>query len=182
VHHDLDVVRWAVVELDLAGAADEEQVFASVRARLAAELDAGAGRLLAVRLVLTGACGVHPSLVRDLGATRDKLLGEAAACAAADELWLESVQVRTRPALDLAAMRARADAVGLLVRGVDAADAASLAPRLQAYCAALLNRAGGLRVALGEDHPAVQAASGTIPPDLLARATDLLLARLAEGG
>ncbi len=181
VHHDLDVVRWAVTELDVTGAADEEQVLADARARFAAALDAAAGRLLAVRLVLSGASPAHPALVRDLGATRDKLLGEAAACATADELWLESVRLQTRPALDLAALRARADAVGLLVQGIEAADGRDLAVRMQKYCAALLDRASGLRVALGEDHPAVQAVAGTLPPELLARAKNLLLARLAEG-
>ena len=50
----------------------------------------------------------------------------------------------------------------------------------QAVQAGLLERAGGLRAALGEEHPAVlAAASGTVPPELLARARALLLARLA---
>ncbi|MDA8251726.1 MAG: DNA repair exonuclease [Rhodospirillales bacterium] len=181
VHHELDVVRWAVLDIDVTGADDEEQVFAATRARLADELGNNAGRLLAVRLVLTGACDAHSALSRDLGATRDKLRGEAAASATADELWLETVKVRTRPALDLAAMRARTDAVGLLVQGIEAVDATDLAASAQKYCAALLDRASGLRVALGEDHPAVRAAAGTLPPELLARAKALLLARLAEG-
>lgn len=181
-HHDLDVVRWAVLDIDVTGAADEEEVFAAARARLATELGAAAGRLLAVRLVLTGASAVHPALVRDLGATRDKFLIEAAASATADELWVESVQVRTRLALDLAAMRARTDAVGLLVRGIEAAEGPDLAARAQEFCAALLDRAAGLRAALGGDHPAVQAARGTLPAEVLACAKDLLLARLAEDG
>jgi len=181
VHVDLDVVRWAIVEVDVTQAADEEQVFAAVRADLTTRLSDTSLRLLAARLVLTGACGAHPALVRDLGATRDNLLGEAAAIASTDELWLESVQIRTRPALDLAAMRARTDAVGLLVRSIEAADGAELAARVQRYCAAMLNRAPRLRRELGDDHPAVQAAGGKLSLELITRAKDLLLGRLTEG-
>jgi DNA repair protein SbcD/Mre11 len=139
------------------------------------------GRLLAVRVVLRGACAAHPALVRDLGATRDRLHNEALNLGGADAIWLEEVRVLTRPALDLPAMRARSDALGLLLREIDAMQPDALAPRLQAYCAAMLDRARGLRDALGDDHPAVIAAGGEVPAELLARARDLLLARVAEG-
>jgi len=47
---------------------------------------------------------------------------------------------------------------------------------------AMLDRgAGRLRQALGPEHPAVLAAEGRLPPELLQRARDLLLARLAQG-
>jgi DNA repair protein SbcD/Mre11 len=180
-HRDLDVVRWAMLPVDLTDIATEDDAFAAVRAQFDTALDAAGDRLLAVRVVLQGATTAHPALVRDLGATRDKLHAEAASCAGAGTIWLESVEVRTRPALDLAAMRARSDAVGLLVRELDNATPGSFATDVQAYCATLLNRARLLREALGEDHPAVQAAGGTISPDLLESARNLLLARLAEG-
>ena len=181
VHCDLDVVRWETVVVDIAGVADEEAMLSLVRARLAMALAAAPGRLLAARLVLQGACAAHPGLVRDLGATRDKLLAEAAGCAGTGELWLESVRVRTSGSLDLAAMRGRADAVGSLVRDIEAASAERLAGGAKDYFAGLLNRANGLRAALGDDHPAVQAAAGALPHDLVERAKGLLLARLAEG-
>ncbi len=72
--------------------------------------------------------------------------------------------MRTRPALDIAAMRARSDAVGLLVRELDNATSGHFAAEVQTYCATLLNRARLLREALGEDHPAVQAAGGALSP------------------
>ena len=113
--------------------------------------------------------------------SRDKLHAEAASCAGAGTIWLESVEVHTRTLLDREAMRARSDAVGLLVRELDNATAAHFAAEVQTYCAALLNRARLLREALGDDHPAVQAAAGTITPELLESARNLLLAHLAEG-
>jgi DNA repair protein SbcD/Mre11 len=180
-HRDLDLVRWALLPVDLTGAASEDDAFAAVRAMLEAALDAAGDRLLAVRIVLQGATAAHPALVRDLGATRDKLHAEAAGCAAAGTIWLESVAVRTRTMLDRAAMRARSDAVGLLVRELDNATPGQFAAEVQTYCATLLNRARLLREALGEDHAAVMAAGGSLSPELLESARNLLLARLAEG-
>ena len=180
-HRDLDVVRWAMLPIDLTGSSDEDAALAAIRTKLEAALDAAGDRLLAVRIVLHGATAAHAALVRDLGATRDKLHAEAASCAASGTIWLESVQVRTRPALDIAALRARSDAVGLLVRALDDARPGDFAADVQTYAGTLLNRLRGLRDELGADHPAVQAAEGKLPPELLDRARDLLLARLAEG-
>ena len=179
-HRDLDAVRWAQATVDLTGVATIEAALNRVRAGVADAIARASGRLLALRLTLAGACPLHAHLVRDLGATRDTLRAEAAACAAEGDVWLESVQLRTRPALDRAALRARADAVGQLVRAIESGAGATLADGAKSYAAALLNRASTLRAALGEDHPAVQAAAGTLPQDLLDRAKDLLLARLAE--
>ena len=180
-HRDLDVVRWVLLPVDLSHATTEDDAFAAVRVQLDTALDAAGDRLLAVRIVLQGATIVHPALVRDLGATRDKLHAEAASCAGTGTIWLESVEVRTRTTLDRAAMRARSDAVGLLVRELDNATPGQFATEVQSYCAALLNRARLLRDELGTDHPAVQAAAGTISSELLESARNLLLARLAEG-
>lgn len=180
-HRDLDVVRWALLPVDLTGAATEDDAFAAVRTQLETALDAAGDRLLAVRIVLQGATLVHPALIRDLGATRDKLHAEAASCAGSGSIWLESVAVRTRTTLDLESMRARSDAVGLLVRELEKADANQFATEMQAYFATLLNRSRVLREELGSDHPAVLAAGNSISPDLLERARNLLLARLAEG-
>lgn len=180
-HRILDVVRWRLLPVDLTNAQTEDDAFTTVRAKLESALDAAGDRLLAVRLVLEGATQVHPILTRDLGATRDKLHAEAVSCAGTGAIWLESVAVQTRTTLDREAMRARSDAVGLLVREVEDATAGRFATDLQLYCAALLNRSRVLRDALGDDHPAVQAAGGTISPELLESARNLLLARLAEG-
>ena len=58
----------------------------------------------------------------------------------------------------------------------------SLIVLAQGYAAGVLDKAAnGLRQALGPDHPAVRAAQGQVPPELLRRARDLLLARLAQG-
>ena len=193
-HRALDAVRWERVAVDCTGAADEDAVLERARRAIGGAVDGAEGRLLALRLHLEGPCPAHPALSRDPAALRQKLLAAGLEVAEADAFWLEDVRIATRPMQDLGTLRARDDAVGRLVRAIDAlaeapgeegpADAPPNAASAgaQAYAAFMLDRsAGGLRQALGPDHPAVQAAEGRLPPDLLRRARDLLLARLAEG-
>ena len=196
-HRVLDAVRWARMAVDCSGAADEEEVLERARRAIGDAVDAAEGRLLALRLRLEGPCPAHDALNRDPAALRQKLVAASLEVADADAVWLEEVQIDTRPMQDVGSLRARDDAVGRLVRAIDALVEAPLVeaplaeaavaggPALaaaQGYAAALLDRgAGGLRQALGPDHPAVQAAEGRLPPELLRRARDLLLARLAQG-
>ena len=160
---------------------DEDAAFARVRPVVGEALQAADGRLLAAQVVLQGACSAHAALARSLGDTREMLRGEVLAAGGADAMWLEHVVLATRPALDITALRARADMVGLLMREVDAASAADLVAPLQAWITGLLERAGILRAALGETHAAVLTADGALPADLVERAKSLLFARLAEG-
>ena len=60
-------------------------------------LDAADGRLLAARIVLTGATPAYATLARDIGATREKLRAEAMALAGPEHLWIESVVVNLAP-------------------------------------------------------------------------------------
>lgn len=186
-HRPLDVVRWQRVSVDCTGAADEDAVLDRSRRAIGEAVEGADKRLLALRLRLEGPCAAHMALARDPAAFRQKLLAAGLEVADADAFWLEAVQVATEPALDIDTLRSRGDAVGRLVRAIDAlAEApehgAGPAGSAQKYASALLDRgAGGLRQALGPDHAAVQAAEGHLSPELLRRARDLLLARLAAG-
>ncbi|WP_338661303.1 DNA repair exonuclease [Pararoseomonas sp. SCSIO 73927] len=186
-HRALDAVRWARLTVDCEGAADEEAVLVRCRRAMGEAVDAAEGRLLVLRLRLEGACPAHLVLARDPAVLRQKLVAAALEVAEADAVWIEDVRVATRPMQDIGALRARDDAVGRLVRAIDAMaeapeEATGPAAAAQGYATAMLDRGlGGLRQALGPDHPAVQAAEGRLPPELLQRARDLLLARLAQG-
>ena len=96
--------------------------------------------------------------------TRDMLRVEAAAAAGTGAIWLEGVQVRTRPALDIAAMRERSDAVGMLVREIDGADPERFVEPMKQYFTGLLDKASGLPPALQQEHPAIFAAAGAVSP------------------
>ncbi|MCK8783339.1 DNA repair exonuclease [Roseomonas sp. NAR14] len=180
-HRTLDAVRWARIEVDCAGAPDEDAALDRVRDALGNALDAAEGRLLAARVTLRGACGAHAALSRDPAAAREQVRATAQNTAGADSLWIESVRVATEPAVDLDALRARPDAVGRLVRAIESlGETDAVTGPVRDYATHMLTRATGLRDALGDGHPAVQAAAGRLPPELLRRARDLLLARLGQ--
>jgi DNA repair exonuclease SbcCD nuclease subunit len=176
VHHALDAVRWRRLVVDLTGAEDEDTVLALARQSLEAALAEAEGRLLAVRLHLTGVTAAHVALARDAGATREKIRNEALAVGANGVLWLEQVVVETAPPRT---ETIHDPMVALLLADIEAQDAASLADALT-QVAPLLDRATGLRAALGEAHPATLAAGGEVTADLLRQAKDLLLARLEK--
>ena len=177
-HRVLDVVRWAALELDLSGAADEDAALGRIRRALDAARTAADGRLLAARLTLRGACAAHAALARDPGGTREKCRGEAIACGG--DIWLEQVILATKPEGNTQPVHERSDSVGLLARALDTATQGDMAAPLREWAEALLGRAGLLRGELGEAHPLVRAASGEIGPELLDQARALLFARLDD--
>ncbi|MGI3776540.1 MAG: metallophosphoesterase family protein [Janthinobacterium lividum] len=179
-HVAFDVVRWERLAVDVSGAADLGDAMALVRAAAGAAVERADGRLLALRVVLTGASAAHAALAGASGEVRELVRSELLA-AAGEEAWLEGVQVATAPRQDRSAMRGRTDAFGALVRSIEGMDAAALAGPLQAYAERMLGRAGGVGEALGEAHPAVRLAAGEVPEELMQRARELLMARLAEG-
>jgi DNA repair protein SbcD/Mre11 len=170
-----DTIRWDRVQVDLTGVADEEAALALTRRSLTNALDAADGRLLAARIHLTGATPAYATLAGDIGATREKLRAEALALAGPERIWIESV------AVNLAPPRSRGALPGLLTSSIEQLDPSELGPSTKKYCRELLDRASGLRESLGPDHPAVAAAANDeLPPALLERARNLLLARLAQ--
>jgi len=175
-HHDLDVMRWRRLRIDLAGTADEDAALARIRHDLAEALAGADGRLLAVRVQLTGATGAHAALVGNVGATLERIRGEALAAGGGGTMWLEQVEIETMPS---AAPSSRDPMQELLLENIASVDAGSLVAELQAYATQLLERSPGLRVALGDHHTAARAAAGEITPALMTQARALLLAKLS---
>jgi len=190
-HRALDTVRWQRLTLDCGGIAEMETVLDRIRQTVGAAVDAAEGRLLALRLTLEGPCAAHAALARDPLATREQARAAGLEVAEEDAFWIEAVQIGTRPPGGLAGAAApgdargdaQKDALGRLLGAIEAlsaeAEGTTAGASLQAYAAALLDRAGGLREALGPEHPAVLAAEGRPPPDLLQRARHLLLSRIS---
>jgi len=118
-HRDLDVVRWARVEVDLSGVDRTDDALARLRSALRRSVDGALGRLLAARVVLAGSTRVHDALLR----TPDRWLNEARLVA--NEIgdagvWLERLLVETRPQRDETALLGRDDALGGLLQRIAA--------------------------------------------------------------
>jgi hypothetical protein len=173
--HALDVLRWRRVTIDVTGAATLDDILARARLLLdIAALDAEE-RLLVVRVIFSGDCMAHAELAHSPTGTLQQLRAAAAEIADISRLWIESVVIDTRPAIDLAALRAQPGPVGALIRALDRAPA--IDPGLKTFVEDQLRRANGV---LPPDHPAMQIAAGHIPGSLVQRARAMVLAELAR--
>ena len=110
-----DVVRWAVLDVDVAAAGSTVDIVDLMRQALAQGVAGADGRLLSARILLQGSTELHSQVVTDV----ENLTAEARAAALGlgDEVaWVERVVVRTTPVADAAALAAREDTLGDLQR------------------------------------------------------------------
>lgn len=175
-HRDLDVFRWAVCTVDLAGANGGEALD-RIQQALESALDAADGRPVAARVRLEGACPVHDDLMAD----PERWVNEIRSLAGAlgdGSLWIEKVQVRTRRAADLAALEGE-DALGGLLRTIRTleTDEAGLA-RLAEGFADLERKLPPELFETGEEGEANRPTDPERLRVLLEEAKDLLLSRL----
>jgi len=105
-HRALDVVRWEVVGADLAGTDRESAALARVGDALRQASRAADGRLVAARIVLTGATPLHDHLRRDLPRLRAECVAQAQQ-AVGEGLWVEEVVLATVPVTDPATLAER---------------------------------------------------------------------------
>lgn len=117
--HALDVARWDAVEVDVNGLTEFGEIVASATTAMAVE--EADGRLLALRITLVGATGLHGPLC----SRPDRLEAEieAAAREAGNGLiWIERVKVATRPLVDLDDLATRDPLTKVVVDAVHATD------------------------------------------------------------
>jgi hypothetical protein len=118
-HRPLDIVRWTVIEVDVAPAASGHDVVDLAKeaiARALAETEVGA---LAARVRLVGATHAHAALA----ASPEQYANEiriAATDLADDAVFVENVFFHTHTTIDLARVRTQNDAIGDLARSLDA--------------------------------------------------------------
>jgi DNA repair exonuclease SbcCD nuclease subunit len=117
VHRPLDVVRWALVTVDASDAASPDDVVDLVRARLEDAVADADGRMVAARLLVTGATAAHDELSCDVEKWEAQIRG-AAIDVGLDAVWLEKVRLATTASFDLAELRDRDDAIGQLARSL----------------------------------------------------------------
>jgi DNA repair exonuclease SbcCD nuclease subunit len=176
-HVTLDVVRWARVEVDCAGAGSLDEVLDRARSALSAVHAAEAdGRPMVARVELRGATPLAGALLDRQTRLRDEV--RALAAAVSPELWLEKLSNRTtRPPAPSAAPDLSDDVHALLREAADSAELrAMLARELAGFLAATPSPQAGGEGGLGE-----AARSGDWAP-LLAAAAQALPARLAQSG
>lgn len=115
-----DVVRWYVESLDISRLANLEALLDELAQRQKELREKAEGRAVIWRLLLRGRGELHGRLRRlDLERDLAQPLREAEA-GGPDFVWLESVQILTRPPVDLAQRRQVQDFIGDVLRVAEA--------------------------------------------------------------
>ncbi len=104
--HTLDVVRWAVLDVDFSGIENESDALLRVSEALKKAVTAAEGRLVAARIVVVGTTSLHGSLHRDGQRWRAELLASAQD-QGAEAVWIERIKIATAPVYDAAQLGGR---------------------------------------------------------------------------
>lgn len=94
-HLALDVVRWALAEVDLGSATSEAEAHEQIRDGLATALETSDGRPAMVRVRLIGETELHGRLSETRAVLREAV--RAIATSLSGDVWIEKVQLATRP-------------------------------------------------------------------------------------
>jgi len=172
-HRALDVVRFARLTVDVSEASGTSDVAELCRLALERELVRCDGRLLCTRMHLVGRSPAHRELARDPERARAEIVARAAELALGD-VWVESTRFLVEPALDLAALVSRQDAVGSLLRSLG--EAAVDGERQRELASIVADIESTLPPELRELDPSSPERMG----ELLAGARRILLPRVAE--
>jgi hypothetical protein len=95
-HRDLDVLRWAMCEVNAADAVDGEEVLGRLDAEIQRQCAAADGRPLAVRGVVQGICRAHEHLARDVEQWKQEARS-VVTTVSGGKVWVEQVKMRTQP-------------------------------------------------------------------------------------
>jgi len=176
---EIDVLRWAVVRVDVEASSSADATVEPVRRALERELGASDGRLVAARLVLEGASQAHAELTRE----PERWIHEYRAQASAQGspgVWLEKVEVRTRRPVDLARQLERDDALGDLLRSIARLESAPL--ELESLAAEFADLKSRLPVELTSGDDALDPTRPAVLEAALPDVVEILLGRLLGEG
>ena len=111
----LDVMRWDTLTLDIDGLPDLEALLDVAKLDLRQRLAGSENRALAARVQVQGSGPLHHQLALQPETVEQQLRGVAVE-ATNGRAWIEKIEFRTRPLLDLDRIAERDDPIGLLVR------------------------------------------------------------------
>jgi len=118
-HRDLDVLRWALCQVDLTECATMDLAIDAVRQAMETAQANGEGRPLAIRLQLLGKTPLHAELHRDSAALTEEFRGLAAGLG---EMWLEKVQFATQRPVALTKDLGEETPMAGLIRAIELLD------------------------------------------------------------
>ncbi len=94
--HDIDVIRWERVNVDLEGVASIDDVLERFQAVFEEVIDRHDPKPVVARVVLSGETGIHAQIAADPEHIKEAVRS-AAIAAFGERAWIEKVIVRTQP-------------------------------------------------------------------------------------
>jgi len=141
---ELDVLRWALCQVDLTDCATVDLALDTIRQAMETKQASADGRPLAIRLQLVGKSAVHAELHRDSAALTEEFRSLAAGLG---EMWLEKVVFATQRPVELAESLGTETPIADIIQAIE---------RLDFQPAALMELA-----------PEIGALQSKLPPELL---------------
>lgn len=123
--YDLDVLRWAIIRVDISDIESADSTVDCVRRALDEALESSSGRFVAARLILEGTTKAHAGLTRNFDHWIEEYHSQASSFDSPG-IWLEKIQLRTAPPVDRNKLFDRDDALGDLLRTISNLDTAPL--------------------------------------------------------
>jgi DNA repair exonuclease SbcCD nuclease subunit len=171
----LDVVRWAPVVVDVTGSDSGEEVVLQVRSALEKELTSADGRLLAVRVTITGPCGAHEDLNAEPERWVNQIRVEATDIGGGD-VWIEKVIFKTNLKVNLEKLTSSEGPVGDLLRFIN--QIKTDPHQLSELAEVLSSLTSKLPIELRQGEDAVDLESPESLREIIADARQVLLPRL----
>lgn len=181
---EADVLRWAVLEVDVGAATELRGAVRTVGDAMARLLEATKpGMPLAVRVVLTGRSEAHATLVADTTQLRQEVIAQAVALDA-ERLWVEKVRIETAPPEAPGGGATSAEAQGAIAELAQMARAAAADPdfvkSLQDDWAALFEKTPHDALQTAPALAALRRGDAEAVTARLDEAIDLLVARVGQ--
>ena len=112
----LDVLRWVTCQVDLSECDTIDRVYDAIRQAFEQELDSVDGKILALRLVLTGRSGVHAQLFSRMAQYTEEFRGIAEGIG---DIWLEKVVFQTNRKVSLKEVVGENTPIAGLLQSID---------------------------------------------------------------
>ena len=176
-HHVFDVVRWHECEISLTDCTNEEDIHSVIREALIGLQEKAQGKVLALRLLLSGTTALHRQLLENSSQWMEECKGIAAGLG---EIWLEQIRIQTEPTESHLIETDQDTVLGTLLQTISALDVnesslQALVPELSALKNKLpppLNRDSVTSLFADEENPEI----------LINEVRELLLSRFTHRG
>lgn len=116
-HHDLDVLRWELCEVDVTDSENVDDAYDRVRGALQQLLVVADGHPVATRLVVQGTCHAHSRLHAEIEHWTQEFRALATGIGGAG-LWVEKVLLKTLSPSSIKDLLAHDDALGGLLQAI----------------------------------------------------------------